>query len=354
MRKIGNNLNLTLDTSIAEQKCIPWRKYSFRELFFGYLNIISHWALSVLPITLCSSLGYCLGRVIGPKHQKATQRLRDNITRLRPDVCQRELIDDMVKRSWGNYGRVMAEFSVLRRILVSNRTEMEGLEHLNAARVSKRPIIFLLLHLGNWELVGHKLYHLLDGRVVCVYQKLDNSVHLQIAKNTRREIAHILVTEGPFVGKKIYNKLREGHDLIMAVDEFVNDELNTPSFGRNLLIKGNLTRAVRFAKLTNAMLCPVYATRTQGARFLLHILPLIELDFADFDRIKLREAVAQLDSLIDPIIRQYFDQWYYAASLDLSKNNIGKGDSIGLVDNEPACLTHRSTSVFGESTSSSL
>ena len=291
------------------------RLHALRELLFGSAEFIAHWALRLLPIDVCSNIGYVLGRIIGPMHRKPTQQLRENITRLRPDMSSKKQIDAMVKRSWGNYGRVMAEFSVLRRIWRSNRTRVEGLENFTTAKATGRPIICLFLHLGNWEVVGPKLNDVFGGNWLQIYQKIDDRMKLRIAENVRRPYAYALITAGPFIGKKIYNKLSEGYNLNLAVDEWVNDELNTPSFGRPRRQVGNLTLAVRLAKLTNAILCPAYVTRTKGARFLLHIKPPVILDFTHFDRQALQETVNQLDQLIDPIIREHIDQWFYGSAL---------------------------------------
>ncbi len=249
-------------------------------------------------------------------HRQVTRQLRENMVYLRPDLNTFQ-IDDMVKCSWGNYGRVMAEFSVLRKIWRSDRTTVEGLEHLTLAKSSKRPVICLFLHLGNWEIIGPKLYDLLGGDWIQIYQLLDNRFKARIAERVRRPYAHSLVTSGPFVGKKIYNQLKAGYTLNIAVDECVNNKVNIPSFGRELPLTGNLSMAVRLAKLTKALLCPVYATRTKGAQFVVHVLPQIELDFK---RLKSHEVMRVLDAQLMSVIGQHLDQWYYAAALCLAKD----------------------------------
>lgn len=294
-------------------------KTRLRNVLLGNLEIAVHWTLRILPIAVCSTIGYALGRILGPLHSKATQQLRANITSLRPDLRSSKEIEAMIKRTWGNYGRVLSEFSVLRRIWRSERTAVEGMDNLIHAKALGRPIIFLFMHLGNWEVIGPKLLSS-GGRGIQIYQQLDDPYKLRIAENIRRPYAHSLITNGPFVGKKIYNKLMNGYQLSIAVDEHINNELNTPSFGRPLHLSGNLTFAVRLAKLTNAVLCPVYATRTKGARFLLHILPARVYDFTNFGNGELRKTVKELDQLIDPIIRQHIDQWFYATTLNLSTN----------------------------------
>ena len=299
-----------------------WQQFSIRDIITGSLEVLVHWGLRILPITLCSNIGFFLGKIIGPLHRQATHQLRENIKVLRPDVNTPKQIEAMIRRSWGNYGRVMAEFSVLRRIWKSDRTEVEGLENLIASKASGRPIIYTFLHLGNWEIIGPKLDDLVSQRGIQIYQKLEDRFKLRIAENVRRPYAHALITNSPFVGKTIYNKLTNGYFLNIAVDEFINNKLSAPSFGRPLEHTGNLNFAVRLAKLTNAIICPVYATRRKGAYFTLHILPPIEFDFTDFNRVKLQDAEAQLDKLIDPIIRKHFDQWYYCAAPNLSKRKL--------------------------------
>ena len=258
------------------------------------------------------------GRMLGPRHKKVTQRLRNNIIHLRPDLVTKKQIDNMVARSWGNYGRVMAEFSVFRRICKSSHTPIIGLEHLQSALGSQRPVIIMFLHLGNWEIVGPKLKKYVNEQVLQIYQMIDDKTKLYIAEKVRRPYAKYLMPNTPNMAKKIYNKLTEGYTVCMAVDEFINNKLPIPSFGRSLGLSNNLAFAVRFAKLSNAVLCPVYAVRTKGARFQINIKPPVAFDFSDYNKQKLYDMVAELDLLIDPVIRQHIDQWHYAMALDLS------------------------------------
>ena len=322
MHNPEENTTIALETPITEK----YRKalgpsLPLIDMLLGNLQIMLHWALRIMPIEVCSSIGCLLGRIIGPRHRNATQQLRENISRLRPDISSPQQMDLMVKHTWGNYGRVMTEFSVLRRIWRSDRTEIEGFDHLTHAKSLGQPIIYTFLHLGNWEVLGPALYRLHDEHLIQIYQEIDDRYQLKIAENVRRPYKHALLTNTPFVGKKIYNKLKDGYALSIAVDAFVNNELNTPSFGRPLSLTGNLAYAVRLAKLTNAIICPAYVTRKKGARFTLHILPPVIFDFTDFNKTKLHLAIAQLDKLLDPIIRKHIDQWYYGSALHFSKSD---------------------------------
>ena len=291
---------------------------NLRQTLLGYFEIAFHYMLRCFPIYICSGIGYMFGRLLGPRHRNVTQRLRNNIIHLRPDLVSKKQIDSMVARSWGNYGRVMAEFSVFNRICNSNQTQIIGLDHLLSAQASQRPVIIMFLHLGNWEIVGPKLKAFVNEQVLQIYQMIDDKTKLYIAEKVRRPYAKYLMPNTPNMAKKIYNKLMEGYTVFMAVDEFINNKLPVPSFGRPLDLSNNLAFAVRFAKLSNAVLCPVYAVRTKGSQFEINIKPPVAFDFSDDSKEKLYDMVAQLDSLIEPIIRQHIDQWHYAMALDLS------------------------------------
>src|SRR3990167_655107 len=271
--------------------------------------------MRLLPIDVCSYVGCILGRILGPLHRQADRQLRTNLKKLRQDIQSPQQVKERVTRSWGNYGRVMAEFSVLRRIWKSpTRTIIMGLDHFDKAKSLKQPVIVIFVHLGNWEIIGPKLYDFVDGRAMQIYQILDDPVQARISSQIRQPYIDSLLAAGPYVAKKIYNRLMQGEYLSLAVDECVNNEVRAPSFGRPLRSKNNLTLAVRFAKLTNAVLCPVYAVRDNGARFVINILPSIKFDF---DKVQIPAAVMQLDALIESIIRKHIDQWYYNVSLNL-------------------------------------
>lgn len=298
---------------------IPWKDLSLNQIISGISDITLHWIMRALPIDVCSHIGGTLGKLLGPRHKDADSRLRNNIRFLKPHLSTTEL-EITVKKWWENHGRVLAEFSVLRRLWKSNRTSMVGSEHINHAKQTSRPIIFLLLHTGNWEITGPKLAALFVKHPIHIYQEIDNYFKMKIANNIRAPYANHLIKPHFSAGRKIYKKLISGHPLIIAVDEHVNGKLNGPSFGRDLSTSGNVVFALRLAKLTNAILLPVYTTRNNGANFTVTILPAMELDFENFNDADLKSAQIKIDEITDHIIRQNVDQWYYATSNGLFEN----------------------------------
>ena len=311
--------NTELKKKRLDNYSIPWRQLSAKQIISGLSDMTLHWIMRALPVDLCSYVGGVFGRILGPKHKNACIRLRKNIRFLRPNISDTEL-DQVVKNWFENHGRVLAEFSVLRRMWKSNRTSIQGIENMNYAKNTRRPVIYLFLHISNWEIVGPKIAELFGNRLIQIYQEIDNCFQMKIANNMRAPYADNLIKPGPSAGRKIYKKLVSGHILGIAVDECIDGKCDAPSFGRPLPQSGNILFALRLAKLTNAVLVPVYATRTQGPNFLLNVLPGIEFNFNNFNKNDLLSAQIQIDRIIENIVRQHVDQWYYAMGNDLSKN----------------------------------
>jgi KDO2-lipid IV(A) lauroyltransferase len=276
--------------------------------------------LSWLPIDWCSAVGYWLGVTVGPRNRVRDARARHNLRLLRPDLAAPAVIEKTMRRYWGNSGRIMTEFSVLKRLWRSDRATVSGMEHLIAARATGRPRIALFMHLGNWELVGPKILDLGENSSQIV-QRLANPYRDRIAMQTRSPYAGRLIEAGPSAGRQILRALRDNGLISMAGDEYQNGELLAPSFGGPVRADGNLGRAVRLAKLANAIVCPYYCVRTKGAHFDIRFLPAIELDLTAEDY--LHRGVETLDAAITPIIVAHLDQWLMLDNFKLAGKSSG-------------------------------
>lgn len=282
----------------------------------GRSQVAAHYALRLLPVPAVSAIGALMGRLFGPHNRPADRRLRQNLARLRPDITDRAEFEATVRRSWENAGRCLAEFSALTRLWSFRRIEIDGLEHLMAARATGKPRIFVFLHLGNWEMVGPTLLKLGEDGVQ-VYQPLQNLIRRGLAEHVRSRYANQLVAPGYAGAKRILQKLRAGGGLSMAVDEAVAGDVYAPSFGRALRLDGNLARAVRLARRTDAVILIAYAIRLESARFRIHVVPGPPIDFGALTDGQVEAAVFELDHAIEPIILRHIDQWFMLDNLQL-------------------------------------
>lgn len=285
----------------------------------GKSLVLFHAVLGLLPIDVCSALGDRVGRLFAGRNRVRDERVRHNLAALRPDLRAPAALEATVRRYWSNAGRTMTEFSVVQRLLHANRMEVVGLEHLVAAREAGRPRICLLLHLGNFEMAGTRLVDLGESSAQ-VTQRLVNPYRDRTLNRVRRSYADKLIPPGPKAGFQMLRILKGNGAISMAGDEYVGGELFAPSFGRPVRLDGNLARAVRLAKLTDAVICPYYCSRLKGAHFRLEVLPPVPLDFeSDFPR----RAVEQLDAAITPVIVAHLDQWLMLDNFRLAETTGG-------------------------------
>jgi KDO2-lipid IV(A) lauroyltransferase len=282
----------------------------------GNALLLFMWVMRLLPIDWCSAIGYRLGVSIGPRNRVRDNRVRHNLAVLRPDLATPETIDASVRRFWGNMGRVMTEFAVLDRICRSDRTSVVGMENLEAGRATGRPRIGLFVHLGNWEVVGPKARDLGEDWLQIV-QVLANPYRNRVATRGRAGYLSGHVHPGPTAGRQILRHLQAARFLSIAGDEYLKGELLAPSFGRPVRLDGNLARIVRLAKMTDALICPYFCVRIDGARFELIVQPPISLDQTDDDY--LRKGVERLDATIAAIIVGHLDQWLMLDNFTVSR-----------------------------------
>jgi KDO2-lipid IV(A) lauroyltransferase len=288
-----------------------WRRYWVDDTIFGALSTLTHWLFKLLPVDACSAVGAWIGQELGRRRYRVgTRRARDNYARLRPDVTDPAEVAAAVERMWRNLGRSMVEFSAMPRLHRGDRVAVVGAEHLAAARATNRPRIFLLLHLGAWELIGPMLLREGEsGRHM--YQPLTNRFERRIAERVRRPFRHLMISPGTGEARQAIRALsRDKGVIILGVDEYIRGRVQAPAFGREISPQANLFSAARLALMSDAVLAPAYVLRTKGAHFVLHIgAPFRPVRTGD-RAADLQATAAAIDGAITPIVVANLDQWF--------------------------------------------
>ncbi|MEA2725555.1 MAG: Kdo2-lipid lauroyltransferase/acyltransferase [Acetobacteraceae bacterium] len=277
-----------------------------------------HYGLRALPTDACSAVGAWLGRTMGRRgHPAAEARVRALLPRLRPDLATSDALEAALVRLWENVGRTYAEFSVIHRMLPAGRSRLSDPALLDAVYADDRPLILCFVHLGNWELLGlqmadHPRIH--RGRpIVAVTMPPTNRAHALIAARQRRVLPVDLVPMDRRIWYTIADRLRRpGGIAWLAADDVVGGRVFAPHFGRRPRIDGNLGKIVRLAAATGARILPIYSERLQGARFVSHLLPVVEVARGRRDEDSIRFDVARIDGLFAPIVQRLVQQWYMA------------------------------------------
>jgi KDO2-lipid IV(A) lauroyltransferase len=225
-----------------------------------------------------------------------------------------------MSRLWNCVGRTMAEFSVLDRLYADGRITVAGKEHLDAAAAQGRPLIGMGLHLGNWETIPATALAL-GYPGASIYLPPDNRFEHAIANRSRERFKGQFIKadkNAAFEAIKVIRRKKQS--LLMYVDEFARDRVWLPAFGRPIRAEGNAAYILRIAKMTNALIVPFYSVRVGGkARFKVTFLPTLNpVDTGDAEA-DLLTNVTMINTLIEPIVREHLDQWFYALDFEFDK-----------------------------------
>ena len=281
-----------------------------------YLGL--HHAFRMLPTEACSDAGARLSGILGRRsHPVSEARSRVLLARLRPDWANTPAaLEAAVARTWENAGRVYAEYSVLHRLIREGRvTEAEPGRLAELTAPGQGPAIFAFLHLGNWEVVAHRLAHLTQGRGMGVGAPPASAVRGAIFRRWHDSLPGITRPTSLAVWREVIEMLRRPDGAVLLnIDEPNAASVSAPFFGRTPRLDGNLGKAVRLAAAARARIVIAYAERVPGARFVIHALPVVAVDPRAAGVGPETEAeVLRIDSLMTPVIRRFADQWHMAA-----------------------------------------
>lgn len=270
-----------------------------------------YFAMRGMPMTACSNLGAWLSPYLAKRPNPEEHRnARALFAELKPDWARDErALDAAVDRLWANVARTYAEFAVSHRMLRAGRVAIEGRGYLDEALASRRPIVAIFPHLGNWELSEMQFGFLAPHRGAVIVAPPGRGSRALIAESVRRKVPADLLPMSKTVWRQALAKLKTpGGGIMLAIDEQQTDgQTLSPTSGA-----GNLGKAARLALLTNAIIVPFYNERLPQTRFITHFLPPFELSGQSHDPEAVHEAVNRLDAVMREPILRLLDQWYMA------------------------------------------
>lgn len=292
-------------------------RYWLRDTAQGWLNAAVHRGLAALPIDACSAFGAAMAATSPFRYAQSDARARRNWRIIRPHQADAASVDAAMRNLWRSVSRTMAEFSVLHRLWPAGRIAVEGLEYLTAVRDAGKPILVAILHLGNWEVVpvtGIALGYHGSG----IYEPPENRFDHRIAAKAREKFGARLYAGSDAMPAALRALKEKQAPFIIFVDECVGDHVFAPAFGRSLPPAGNIAYAARLARMTGAAIIPAFCVR-QGdrAQFKVVIRPPVEIQHTADKADDLSANVGRINAVIEPIIREHLDQWYFLFDLDL-------------------------------------
>jgi KDO2-lipid IV(A) lauroyltransferase len=272
-----------------------------------------HWTFRLLPLDAASRLGGSTARRIGPR-LGLSNRARKNLRRVFPSLSDAD-VEGYVREMWDNLGRLAGELPHLPKIKVfdddpgrgSRRVETVGLEHLERAKASGKPIIFFTAHIGNWE-IGPLLSMRRGLPLYVVYRSANNRWADRIFLSGRRDVVGGLIPKGAEGARQAIKVLQDNHALGLLVDQKMNDGIPVPFFGRNAMTAPALAQlALRY----DCIVLPAWVERRGGAHFQVTIEPPLAFTRTGERHADILAAMTRVNSRIEDWVRQCPGQWLW-------------------------------------------
>ena len=267
--------------------------------------------LGILPRSVSVAVGRGLGRLGYLLFADLRRTGRRNLDIAFPELSHAEK-DRIVRGCFDSLGRVLGEFphfQNLTRDQLRNFPHSEGLEHLEAAKTTGRPIVFYTAHLGLWELTSFWVGACWQPFTFLV-RRLDNDLIEEMIDNVRRRFGNETLDKMA-VSRQALRMLNQGGILGMLPDVnmlaregvFV-DFFGTPASTTSMMAK--------LALRTNATVIPVYSPwDEQRKKFLLHVEPPIAFERTEDDETNVHNLTAAIMASVEKFVRRYPEQWLW-------------------------------------------
>lgn len=198
------------------------------------LYLLGRFAYGSLPKGLLWRLGPILGRfgfMVNRRHRTVTL---ENLEAAYPEKDKTERFD-LGRQTFESFGMLLTDFlcsAKLGREEYSQRFEVEGWHHLEAAESHKKGVLLLTGHLGNWEALAQ--YLALNGREVSfVARPLDNPYMERDFRQLRERFGNTTIQKRK-AARGAIKVLRSGGRVGILMDQRVhpNEGKAFPFFGR--------------------------------------------------------------------------------------------------------------------------
>ena len=251
-----------------------------------------------------SNLGFLIGKTIGPifrskkliikNLQKANLQKQNNLKKIASDVL-------------GNYGRIFAEYIHLKNFRndkLKKYISIEGLEHLENLKKSKKKAVFISGHFNNFELMAMQIEKA-GIELATIYRPLNNFLLNKTMEQIRTEnICKNQIKKGRAGSREIIKNLIKGKSIAIMIDQRVREGKKIDFFNNQAT---TTTIPAQLVKKYNCELVPVYIERRKNNYFKMFVSKPIKIDKEK----SILEITKFLNNLLERMILRNIDQWIW-------------------------------------------
>ena len=277
-------------------------KYFFEFIFIYFLLII----FKIIGYKNASNLGEKIGIILGPLF-RSKKKIIDNLknSNIGADDLEREKI---VKKMWGNYGRILAEYPFMEKF--KNNTfkeyiEIEGIEYLEEIKKKSKKVVFISGHFNNFELMAMQLEN--SGlNVAAIYRPLNNIFLNKVMEKIRvNHICKKQLKKGKSGTRELIQLFRDGYSVALMIDQRVSEGLPVKFFNRDCL---TTTIPAQLVKKYDCEVVPIYIERIDKHNFKMSVnKPII------FEKeLSLENITQKLNQILENMVLKNPDQWIWS------------------------------------------
>ena len=251
-----------------------------------------------------SNLGFLIGKTFGPIF-RSKKTIFKNIKKA--NFKKKYNLKKVASNVLGNYGRIFAEYVHLKNFRnnkLNKYISLEGMEHLESLKKSKRKAVFVSGHFNNFELMAMQIEKAgID--LATIYRPLNNfflnNTMEQIRKNN---ICKNQIKKGRAGSREIIKYLAKGTSIAVMIDQRVREGERIKFF------KDYATTTTIPAQLIKKYKCDlitVYIERKNKNYFKMYISKTIKID----KNRSILETTKFLNNLLERMILKNVDQWIW-------------------------------------------
>ncbi|MBB5573574.1 MULTISPECIES: lipid A biosynthesis lauroyl acyltransferase [Rhizobium] len=284
-----------------------FRQWLIAQIIFGFLNF-----LKLFPADGGIRFADWLTRKIGPRMRRHKLMLT-NLRNAFPEKSEAE-IAEIALASWGNMGRLAAEYVFLDRLFdfdpfseEPGRIEVSGIPIFLDLRENPRPFIVFTGHTGNFELlpVAGAAFGL---KVTVLFRPPNNPYVADKVFDFRAKRMGNLVPSHAGSSFTLARQLEAGGGVGVLVDQKFRKGLRTKFFGRDVKTNPLLPKLVR---QFNCEVYPARCIRLPDNRYRLEIEPRLEMPRDERGNLDLPATAQLLNDKVESWVREYPEQWLW-------------------------------------------
>lgn len=280
--------------------------------FVGSAARLALAVLGRLPERLGLQLGSALGRVFGVFGRQRRLVALTNLRIAFPEWSE-ERRRAVMWASFANLGRSVVEIAQFRRLpadAMRERTRIEGIEHMEAARRASPTggVVGITGHFGNWELLASSIARW--GLPVTLVHRARSNPYVEALITDWRERGGLEVVRRGSAARAVLRALHAGRIVALPLDQNATSRegIFVPFFGRLACTRDG---PARIAMRTGAPVVPVFLFHEgPGPRHVIRMAPALELVPAGSDReAAVQENVRRMNEAVEEAIRAAPEQW---------------------------------------------